>query len=341
MTAALRVGIVGASGYLGGELLRLLLGHPRTEVVEACSEHLAGRRADGAHPNLRGVTDLVFSRLPGSTADPEVVFVATGRAQPMMPELLTWAKLVIDLSPAFRLHDQADYQRYYGTPNPAPDIVGDFVPGLPELYRDRLADAGRISVPGCMATAAILALWPLARAGYIDGPVQVDGRIGSSGSGASAGPQNLHAERSGALRVFAPARHRHEAEISQATGLEVRMSATGTPQVRGAQVLCAATARGSVAERDLRQCSRDHYAAEPFVRIITERRGAHRLPDPNLLAGSNYCDVGFALSEGRLAAVAALDNLVKGGAGNAVQCLNVTMGWPERLGLEFPGLHPV
>jgi N-acetyl-gamma-glutamyl-phosphate/LysW-gamma-L-alpha-aminoadipyl-6-phosphate reductase len=119
------------------------------------------------------------------------------------------------------------------------------------------------------------------------------------------------------------------------------MSATGTPQVRGAQVLCAATARGSVTERDLRQCYRDHYAAEPFVRIITERRGAHRLPDPNLLAGSNYCDVGFALSEGRLAAVAALDNLVKGGAGNAVQCLNVTMGWPERLGLEFPGLHPV
>ena len=341
MTASLRAGVVGASGYLGGELLRLLLGHPRTEVVEACSEHLAGRRADGAHPNLRGLTDLVFSRLPGSTADPEVVFVATDRARSMMPGLLTWAKLIIDLSPAFRVRDQAEFQRHYGVPDTAPGGIGAFVPGLPELYRDRLAGAGRISVPGCMATAAILALWPLARAGFIDGSVLVDGRIGSSGSGANAGPRNLHAERNGAMRVFAPVMHRHEAEISQATGLDVRMSATGIPQVRGAQVLCAATPRGSVAERELRQCYRDHYAAEPFVRIIAERRGAHRLPDPKLLAGSNYCDVGFAVSEGRLAAVAALDNLVKGGAGNAVQCLNVAMGWPERLGLEFPGLHPI
>jgi N-acetyl-gamma-glutamyl-phosphate/LysW-gamma-L-alpha-aminoadipyl-6-phosphate reductase len=343
MSASLGVGVVGASGYLGGELLRLLLGHPRVEITAAYSDHLAGRRVDGAHPNLRGLTGLTFTDFAATSASHELLFVATGHARSMalMPGLATRAKRVIDLSPAFRLRNPVDFERHYGYGHRMPADCGEFVTGLPELYRDQLAGADRISVPGCMATAATLALWPLATAGYIDGPVLVDGRVGSSGAGSDAGTQNLHPERNGAMRVFAPSGHRHEAEISQATGLSVRMCATGTPVVRGVQVLCHALLSAAVDARDVWRAFRERYAAEPFVRIIAERRGPHRLPDPKLLSGSNYCDVGFAVSDdGRLTAVAALDNLVKGGAGNAVQCLNVAMGWPERLGLEFPGLHP-
>jgi N-acetyl-gamma-glutamyl-phosphate/LysW-gamma-L-alpha-aminoadipyl-6-phosphate reductase len=212
--------------------------------------------------------------------------------------------------------------------------------GLPELHRKQLADADHISVPGCMATAAILALYPAAEAGLVAGPVTVDARTGSSGSGAGAGPANLHAERSGAMRVFAPVAHRHSAEIEQATGVSVKMTATGVEAVRGVQVLVRVTLADDADERALRSAYRDCYHDEPFVRVVAQRRGVYRLPEPKILSGSNFCDVGFAI-EGRDALlVAALDNLMKGGAGNAVQCLNVRFGWPERTGLEFTGLHP-
>jgi N-acetyl-gamma-glutamyl-phosphate/LysW-gamma-L-alpha-aminoadipyl-6-phosphate reductase len=170
----------------------------------------------------------------------------------------------------------------------------------------------------------------------------VDGRIGSSGSGATADQLNLHAKRSGAMRVFAPAGHRHEAEISQATGLDTLMTATGVEAVRGAQVICRVPLREPLTEKDLRGLYRECYQGEPFVRVVTQKRGLYRLPEPKILAGTNYCDVGFAVARDASVAVAiaALDNLVKGGAGTAVQCLNVRMGWPEGLGLAFAGLHP-
>jgi LysW-gamma-L-alpha-aminoadipyl-6-phosphate/LysW-L-glutamyl-5-phosphate reductase len=340
-----RTAVVGASGYIGGELVRLLLGHSEVEVVAATSNRLAGRRVDGAHPNLRGRTDL---RFVAATAleEYDVVFtaVAHGTAQRVVPDLRHRAKCLIDLSGDFRLADPQLYQRYYQTPHTAPELLDGFVPGWPERYRDRLRDADRISVPGCTAIAGLLALYPLAQAQLIEPDVTVDARTGSSGSGAGAGELNLHAERSGAMRVFAPVSHRHEAEISQGTGLRVRMSATGVEAVRGVQVLCRAAARpGSVVdERELRRVYRQHYVDEPFVRIVAHRQGGYRLPEPKILSGSNYCDIGFAADPptGTVVAIAALDNLMKGGAGNAVQCLNIRMGWPERLGLEFAGLHP-
>lgn len=336
--------VVGAGGYIGGELLRILLGHPRVEVAAAVSTRHPGPRVDSVHPNLRGRTDLVLR--PLEALEPcDVVFLATphGSTMALLPDVAPAAKQVIDLSGDFRLRDHRVYERYYGRPHEAPELLDDFVPGCPELYRDRLRDADRISVPGCMAVAGMLALQPLAAEGLLEADVDVDARTGSSGSGASAGQANLHAERSGALRVFAPHGHRHEAEIAQATGLDVRMTVTGVEAVRGVQVLCRTRLVRDTDERAIRAAYRRHYAAEPFVRVIAERRGLYRYPEPKLLAGSNFCDVGFALEPGsrRLLVIAALDNLVKGGAGNAVQCLNVRMGWPERLGLEFPGLHPV
>jgi LysW-gamma-L-alpha-aminoadipyl-6-phosphate/LysW-L-glutamyl-5-phosphate reductase len=340
---ALTAAVIGASGYVGGELMRLLIGHPRVAVT-AFSDRLAGRRVDGAHPNLRGLTDEVF-RPQSDAGSADIVFLAVDRtaAMKLVPDLLARGQCLIDLSPDFRLADPDIFERYYGLPHRAPGLLGSFIPGWPELTRDKLRSATRISIPGCMATASVLALWPLARAGLIAGPVSVDGRIGSSGAGASAGSQNLHAERSGAMRVFAPHGHRHEAEIAQVIGLPVRMSGTAVEAVRGLQVLCRASLRTPVTDIEIRKLYRTSYAGEPFVRVVAARRGAYRLPEPKILAGSNFCDVGFAVAgDGSfVTAVGALDNLVKGGAGNAVQCMNIRMGWPERLGLEFPGLHPV
>jgi LysW-gamma-L-alpha-aminoadipyl-6-phosphate/LysW-L-glutamyl-5-phosphate reductase len=337
---------------VGGELLRLLLCHPRVEHVAAVSGRLAGRRVDGPHPNLRGTTDMTFVH-PRDLPDCDALLLAMphGTAMHEVPDLPA-AACLIDLSADYRLRDTRAFEHYYGTAHASADLLPAFIPGWPERYRAQLAEATKIAVPGCMATAAILALYPLAAAGLALSPAWVDGRIGSSGSRADA-TMNPHQERSGALRVFAPASHRHEAEIAQATGLRVVMSVTGTPAVRGAQVLCRLRLDTEVSETDLWRLYRGHYAAEPFVRIVAQRRGLHRLPDPKILCGSNYCDVGFALRpdgsaadaagpEGRDAVViGALDNLVKGAAGNAVQCLNIRMGWPERLGLEFPGLHPL
>jgi N-acetyl-gamma-glutamyl-phosphate/LysW-gamma-L-alpha-aminoadipyl-6-phosphate reductase len=338
-----RAVIAGCSGYAGGELLRILLGHPEVTVAQVTSERQAGRRADSVHPNLRGRTELRFCRV-ADVGRCDVLFLATPHRATMalLPQLAASAPVVIDLSGDFRL-DAASYERYYGTAHTAPGLLAAFTVGCPEIAREQLRAADRVSVPGCMATAAILALLPLADIQAVDGEVQVDARTGSSGAGRGDGVAGSHAERGGALRVFAPASHRHEAEITRHTGLAVRMSATGTPAVRGVQVLCSARARSPLSEQELRAAFRHRYAAEPFVRVIAERRGIHRLPDPKVLLGSNYCDVGFAAgADGtRIAVIAALDNLVKGGAGAAVQCLNIRAGWPEHLGLEFPGLHPL
>jgi N-acetyl-gamma-glutamyl-phosphate/LysW-gamma-L-alpha-aminoadipyl-6-phosphate reductase len=331
-----RAGVIGAAGYLGGELLRLLTGHPEVTLAYAVSTRFPGRRVDTVHPNLRGYTDLSFCSMD-DLGDCDVLLLATphGATMDLVPKLD--APLVIDLSGDFRLRDASVYERHYGVPHTAPELLDRFTTGCPELFRDALRDADRISVPGCTANAAILALAPIAD--LIEPAVQIDARTGSSGSGATAGASNLHAERSGAMRVFAPVRHRHEAEVAQLTGLDARMTATGVEAVRGVQVVCHAT--GDLDEKTLRRAYRSRYADEPFVRIVAHRQGTHRLPDPKILLGSNHCDVGFATDGERVTLIAALDNLMKGGSGNAVQCLNIRMGWPERLGLDFPGLHPV
>jgi len=341
----LTVAVVGGAGYIGGELLRLVLGHPDLTLAAATSGRLAGRRLDSTHPNLRGVTELTFCGVDQLTSY-DVLLLASRHTETMdsMPQLMRKAAVVIDLSADFRLADTAEFLRYYQVAHSHPELLGSFVPGLPELHRKRLAEADLISVPGCMATAAILAVQPLADAGLITGLVTVDARTGSSGSGAVPSPANVHAERSGAMRVFAPSGHRHEAEISQSIGgRPVSMTATGVEAVRGVQVLCRVPVVDGVDERSLRIRYRESYGDEPFVRVVTTKTGLYRLPEPKILTGTNYCDVGFAIDarHQQVIALAALDNLVKGGAGNAVQCLNIRFGLPERAGLDFIGLHPV
>lgn len=192
------------------------------------------------HPNLRGLTDLTFCAPDGHHSDCDVVFLSTPHraTTQVVRDWLGRSDCLIDLSADFRLRDPAVYKRYYGVVHDAPDLLPGFVPGWPERFRKELADAERISVPGCMASAAILGLYPLAAAALAGSPISVDGRVGPSGSGAAQDPMNAHAELSDAMRVYAATGHRNEAEIVQATGLEVDMSATGIPVVRGVQVLC-------------------------------------------------------------------------------------------------------
>jgi N-acetyl-gamma-glutamyl-phosphate/LysW-gamma-L-alpha-aminoadipyl-6-phosphate reductase len=340
----MKAAVVGGGGYIGGELVRLLLQHPKIELAHVTSARHAGRPLRVAHPNLRGQTDLLFVRDEDVTPC-DVVFLAVphGASKGAVDRWTVLAPLVVDLSADFRLADPAQWERYYH--GAAPDLVWRalFQSGIPELNRERLRTASHVAVPGCMANAAILALHPLADAGLIDGAVIVDARTGSSGGGRTPDEGSHHPERSGAMRMAKPYGHRHTAEIEQACGVRVHMSVTAVEAVRGVQVACHVTPAGTVSERELWAVYRAAYREEPFIRLVRDRSALHRMPEPKILSGTNYCDIGFALGPDgdHLIVVAALDNLVKGGAGNAIQCVNIAAGWDETAGLEFAGMHPV
>lgn len=334
------VSVLGAAGYIGGEMVRLVLAHPDLELVGAASRSQRGRPLPSAHPNLRGQTRLSFVH-PDDLPVADILVTALPHGETAArSDLLEGGHVLVDLSADYRIRSETLHREYYHHPYPGEEVVQQFVPGIPELHREQLRTADRISVAGCMATAAILATAPLAADGLLEGEIDIDGRTGSSGSGVSAGPANLHAERSGAMRVFAAMNHRHAAEVQQVTGLPTRMTATGVEAVRGVQVICRGRLREGVDEPTVRRSYARRYAGEPFVRLVAQRTGQTRLPEPKILSGSNFCDVGYALKGRDVLAVGALDNLVKGGAGAAVQSLNIRLGRPERTGLEFAGLHP-
>jgi LysW-gamma-L-alpha-aminoadipyl-6-phosphate/LysW-L-glutamyl-5-phosphate reductase len=336
--------VAGAAGYVGGELLRLIERHPKLELGQATSDRLAGRRVDTVHPNLRGRPDVRF--VPHDALDPcDVLFLAGPRGSSMrsFARARHLAPLIVDLGPDFRLLDEAAFRRHYGEPGERPLEARERVLGIPELFRAELRDAWLVSVPGCMATAGILALHPLAAAGLLTGPVTVCGLTGSSGAGWRPTVADHHPERSGVMRVFAPTDHRHQAEIAEVCRAQVRMSAVAVEAVRGVQVLCGVPLAAEAEPRDLWALFLRAYGGERFVRLLGTGHGIHRWPEPKALVGTNFCDVAFSLSFDRrhLTVMAALDNLVKGAAGAAVQSLNVRQGWDEADGLEFEGLHPL
>jgi LysW-gamma-L-alpha-aminoadipyl-6-phosphate/LysW-L-glutamyl-5-phosphate reductase len=341
----MKVAIVGGSGYVGGELLRLLLRHPEVEVTQVTSDSMAGKPIARAHPNLRKVSPLRFTPHANLGAA-DATFVATphGESMARVPDLLTSGGLVFDLSADFRLRDPAQYPLYYGRPHPRPDLLASAVYGLPEVHRDAIRTAALVAVPGCIATASILALRPLVTAGLVaPAPVVVDAKSGSSASGRDAGPAGLHPERSGVMRAYAPTGHRHTAEIEQETGVPVALSCHGVEAVRGVLATVHASAAHPVEEKELWRVYRAAYSTEPFVRIVHEAEGIFREPEPKILAGTNLCEVGFATDPhaSRIVALGALDNLMKGAAGGAVQCFNIRAGFPETTGLDFLGLHPI
>jgi N-acetyl-gamma-glutamyl-phosphate/LysW-gamma-L-alpha-aminoadipyl-6-phosphate reductase len=262
---------------------------------------------------------------------------------------LDLAGKVIDLSADQRLRDPAAYPRWYGQEHARPGRLAEFVYGIPELHREELRKARLASGAGCLATAAILALYPLFRAGVVkDRRAYIEVKVGSSAAGNEANPSTHHPERSHVVRSYEPVGHRHTAEIAQELRLGgaepvIHLSATAVELVRGALATCQVEADRAITEKDVWALYREAYGSEPFLRIVKDRAGLYRYPEPKILAGSNFCDVGFAVEEGtrRVVAMAAIDNLVKGAAGNGVQAMNVMCGLDERAGLGFPGLHPV
>ncbi len=358
ISPAISAGIVGASGYTGGELARLLMDHPGVAHLQVASSHHAGTYLHALHPHLRPAfgRDPIRIVSPDDLAPCDVLFLAQRHGMSMgeIDRYARYAPRIIDLSADFRLRDPADYPRWYGHEHADATRLATAVYGIPELHRAELPDATLISGAGCLATAAILGLRPLVAAGLLDQamPLIIEGKVGSSALGATPAPGSHHPERSHVVRAYAPTGHRHTAEIAQelrwpiANGSEpggIAFSATAVELVRGVAITAHAFTRAKLTDHDLWQIYRRAYRDEPFMRLVKERAGVYRYPEPKVLAGTNFCDIGFEadLHSHRVVIIAALDNLMKGAAGNAVQALNCAMGWDETTGLRFTGLHPI
>lgn len=351
LSAPLSVSVVGGSGYVGGELLRLLLFHPRVAVLQATSRRLAGEWVHFVHPNLRSAPPLRWSH-PDELEACDLLFLALphGSAMAEIDRFTALAERVVDTSADFRLRSADDYRQWYGKDHQAPAWLERFVYGLPELHREQIAGARWVSGVGCNATASLLALLPLTGTDLVDwqrGCI-VDLKVGSSEAGSQASDASHHPVRAGAMRSFAPTGHRHTAEVEQGlrergVTASVELSCTAVEAVRGVLATAHLYAREGVVERDLFRAFRNATTDQPFLRLVKERTGLYRYPEPKILAGSNFAEIAFELDarSGRIVAMAALDNLMKGAAGSAVQSMNLMMGWDERDGLGFPGLHPI
>ncbi|MBS7606781.1 MAG: N-acetyl-gamma-glutamyl-phosphate reductase [Candidatus Bathyarchaeia archaeon] len=350
----MRVGIFGASGYVGGELLRLLLAHPRVEVTAATSNTYAGEYVHRVHPNLKGQTTLKFIK-----SDPakvmglcDILFVATshGVSSTFIPQLLESGLKVIDTSADFRLKNPENYVKWYGWSHKCPELLEKAVYGLPELHRKEIKDAQLVAVPGCMAAAGILALAPIVRSNKVERDrIVIDFKVGSSGAGAKPSLSTHHSEHYSVVRPYKPVGHRHTAEIEQELSLlcgervRVSMSAHAVNMVRGILSTCHVFLREPVTSIEVWRTYREFYANEPFIRFMRDVKGVFRYPDPKIVVGSNYCDIGFEIDEytNRLVILSAIDNLMKGAAGTAVQDMNIMCGWDEGEGLRYSALHPI
>jgi LysW-gamma-L-alpha-aminoadipyl-6-phosphate/LysW-L-glutamyl-5-phosphate reductase len=350
----MRIGIIGASGYVGGELLRILLLHPEVEVSLATSKQYKDEPLHRIHPNLRSLTNLKFSEpnVEKIASACDFAFVATphGSAVKWVPPILASGMKVVDMSADFRLKDPASYEHWYKMMHPNPDLLERSVFGIPEIYSAEIKNAGLVANPGCMAITSILAIAPFAKSNLIDlDRIVVDAKIGSSGGGTKPTMGTHHSERYGVVRPYKPVDHRHtaeiEQEISKIAGRKVRVSMTphAVNIVRGILCTIHCFTEGKLETSEVWRTLRNFYGQAPFIRFVKDKKGISRYPDPKILAGSNFCDIGFEIDErlNRLLLLSATDNLVKGAAGNGVQCMNLMLGYDEKAGLEFPGLHPI
>lgn len=350
----IRIGIIGGTGYVGGELLRILLLHPQVEVTTVTSRQSAGEYVFNVHPNLRGLTQLKF--VPMDIAEMQkncdIIFTATphGGSQNLVPKLLEAGLKVVDMSADFRLKNPADYETYYGWKHAHPELLKEAVYGLPELHREEIKKARLIGCPGCMATATILGLIPIVKAGLVDkNHIVADLKVGSSGGGSKPTPASHHPERAGGVRPYQVVGHRHigevEQEVTAASGESITLSFTphAVNMVRGILVTIHAYPTRPIEAKDLWKALRGMYGGEPFVRLVKYQKGCYQLPDPKVTQGTNFCDVGFEIDRhaNRVLMFSAIDNMVKGASGQGVQCLNLMMGIDETTGLKSAGFHPM
>jgi N-acetyl-gamma-glutamyl-phosphate reductase len=344
------VGIIGASGYTGAELLRLLAQHPHLDVRVATGDSQAGTRVADLYPSLAGAyPDLVFDKYDAAACDGlDLVFLGLphGASQDVVAELDGRVGRIVDLAADFRLRDPGLYPRWYGEEHTRPELIDRFVYGLPELFRERIAGATHIAAPGCYVTTAVLALAPLLRAGLVEpAGIVVDAASGVSGAGRPPKPTTTFGTVDENFTAYGLLDHRHTPEIEQGltdvAGVDVQVLFTPhlAPMNRGILATCYArpTASGAGATTaDLLATLRDTWAGEPFL-VVTEGS-----PQTKATAGSNSVHV-TALADPRtgwIVALAALDNLVKGASGQALQCANVALGLPETTGLPIVGTWP-
>lgn len=340
----LRVGILGGSGYGGSELLRLLLQHPAVEIGLVTANEHAGKRVGDVHRNLYGLTDLEFQAAPkdpGAVDSLDCLFLALphGQAMDIVPTLPQKLK-VIDLSGDFRLRDQQVFEQHYDRPHTAMGSQSEFVYGLTETNREAIKKARLISNPGCFATATVLGLAPLVAADLLVGRVVVDAKTGSSGSGAKAASNTHHPQRMNSFYAYKPFTHQHVPEIEQELRdvgdwtSELVFMTHSLPVSRGIFASIYAESRKDMNEEHLRSLFMDFYRDAPFVRIV---KGS---PDINWVKTTNFCDLGFATRGRQLVVFSALDNLVKGAAGQAIQNMNTMFGLEENSGLMLIGTNP-
>ena len=350
----LRIGIIGGSGYVGSELLRLLLLHPQVEVTMVTSRQSAGEFVFNAHPNLRGLTQLKFVPLDMAELQKncDLIFTATphGGSVNLVPKLLEGGLKVIDMSADFRLKNPSDYETYYGWKHAHPEMLKEAAYGLPELHREEIKKAKLVACPGCEATAAILGLAPIAKAGLVDkDKIVVDLKVGSSGGGSKPSPASHHPERSNGVRPYKVVGHRHIAEIEQELNalssepVKISFTPHAVNIVRGILATIHTFPKQKLENKDLWRAFRGMYGNEPFIRLVKYQKGPYRLPDPKVTMGTNYCDVGFEIDEhaNRLLIFSALDNMCKGASGQGVQCMNILMGFDETTALKSTGFHPM
>jgi N-acetyl-gamma-glutamyl-phosphate reductase len=352
MAKRFKAAVIGGTGYGGAEMIRRLLLHPDVELVRVASIDHVGEPIGAVHPNLEGQTPLVFENLSAAEAargcDVALLALPHKVTAAKVPELLAMpGSKIVDMSGDFRLRDAATYQTYYGAAHPHPELLGSFVYGLPELNRDAIKAARCVASPGCFATTIELALLPLARAGLLDGQVvHVQGITGSSGSGIAPAAGTHHPSRAGNLRTYKPLDHQHIPEIVQtladggAKDVGVRFVPVSAPLVRGIFATAFLELPQAIDDKALASLFDEYYAGAPFV-----RRPRKRLPEVVAVAGSNFAEVGFHAGPVKgdrrtVTLFSVTDNLIKGGAGQAIQNMNLVLGCDERASLEDPGSWP-
>jgi len=343
-----RIAVIGASGYTGVELLRLLALHTDTELVCVTSRQYVGQLVSDVFPSLHGVLNMRFEDIDSVAlaGRADLVFTAVPHqtAMSMVPDLLKAGCRVIDLSADFRISDVSTYEEWYQE-HTAQELLGEAVYGLPELFREKIADARLIANPGCYPTSVALALAPMLERGVIDhSTLIVDSKSGTSGAGRAAKVDTLYCEVNEGFKAYSLPRHRHTPEIEQSlsrlAGEPVKISFTPhlLPVNRGILSTCYASLTNMMSLDALHELYLEKYAAETFVRVLPKGK----LPNIAQVRGSNYCDIGLSVDErtGRVIALAAIDNLVKGAAGQAVQNMNLMLALPENKGLLIPPVFP-
>ena len=337
----IRVGIFGGSGYGGSELLRILLFHPDVELVFVTANEQAGKAIGEVHRNLHGLTQLNFINAPEDVNGVDCVFLALphGQAMQVVPSLPAPVK-AIDLSGDFRLRDQSVFEKHYKQPHTAMNAQADFVYGLTETNRDAIKTARLIANPGCFATATLLGLAPLVAENLITGRVVVDAKTGSSGSGAKAAANTHHPQRMNSFYAYKPFTHQHVPEIEQELDhvgdwtSELVFMTHSLPVARGIFASIYTESKTELTEDALRKIFADYYRASFFVRLVNGS------PDINWVKTTNFCDIGFAVRGKQIVVFSAIDNLVKGAAGQAVQNMNLMFGLEETTGLMLVGTNP-